>query len=178
MDAIPHLSSHGTGSFERDHFKKLGENVIFEPGCLVFHPERIEIGDRVYVGHYAILKGYHKGLLRIGNGTWIGQGAFLHAAGDLLLGERVGVGPGVKIITSFHEEGKGTQPVMDGVLCFKSVVVEDGADIGVGAIVLPGVRVGKGSLIGAGSVVTRDVEPGWIVAGNPARPLRRRGQPS
>ncbi len=53
----------------------------------------------------------------------------------------------------------------------RPVVIEDDAWIGIGAIVLKGVRVGRGARVGAGSVVTRDVPPGTAVAGNPARPL-------
>src|SRR5437762_1667263 len=53
-------STHGTGAIDRSRFDRLGENVIFEPGALAFHPERIRIGRNVYVGHYAILKGYYK----------------------------------------------------------------------------------------------------------------------
>jgi len=54
------------------------------------------------------------------------------------------------------------------------VHIEDDADLGVGAIVLPGVRVGRGAQVGAGAVVTRDVPPYAVVAGNPARVLRER----
>lgn len=53
------------------------------------------------------------------------------------------------------------------------VVIEDGAWVGVGAIILPGVTVGAKSVVGAGSVVTKDVAPFTIVAGNPARPIGR-----
>ena len=52
--------SHGTGQFTVADFCSLGEGVIFEPGVLVFHPENVEIGQHVYVGHYTILKGYYK----------------------------------------------------------------------------------------------------------------------
>lgn len=169
------MRSHGTGAFAPEQFALLGKDVVFETGCLVFHPERIEIEDSVYVGHGAMLKGYHKGWMRIGAGSWIGQGAFLHSAGDLTIGRRVGIGPGAKLFTSFHDEGDGSGPVMDGELVFRSIVIEDGADIGVGAVILPGVTVGAGSIVGAGAVVTKDVAPGTIVAGNPARPHRRRG---
>ena len=54
-----------------------------------------------------------------------------------------------------------------------SIVIEDGAWIGAGAIILPNVVVGARSVVGAGSVVTRSVPPGCVVAGNPARLLRR-----
>jgi acetyltransferase-like isoleucine patch superfamily enzyme len=57
---------------------------------------------------------------------------------------------------------------------FAPIVVEDDSDIGVGAIILPGVRIGRGAQIGAGAVVTRDVPAYAVAAGNPARVLRMR----
>lgn len=167
--------SHGTGAFTPADLARCGQGVVFEPGVLVFHPEHVEIGDDVYVGHYAILKGYHKNRLVVGPRTWIGQQAFLHAAGGLTIGERVGIGPGVKILTSTHRlPADPAAPIMDGELELAPVVLEDGCDLGVGAIVLPGVTVGRGAQIGAGAVVTRDVPAGAIAAGVPARVIGSR----
>jgi len=166
--------SHGSGRFQPSELAKCGVRVVFEEGVLVFHPERIEIADDVYVGHHAILKGYHRGTLRIGAGSWIGQQCFLHAAGDITIEEDVGVGPAVKILTSTHEEPGREQPIMAGKLRFAPVTLELGCDIGVGAIILPGVRVGRGALVGAGAVVTHDVPAYAIVAGVPARVMRSR----
>jgi acetyltransferase-like isoleucine patch superfamily enzyme len=56
------------------------------------------------------------------------------------------------------------------------VVIEDGAFIGVNAVLLPGVRIGKAAVVGAGAIVTHDVPAGTIVAGNPARVIRRMGE--
>lgn len=149
--------------------------MVFEPGVLVFHPEHIEIGDDVYVGHQAILKAYHLNRMVIGARSWIGQQAFLHSAGGITIGVRVGVGPGVKIITSSHElPGDPALPIMDGALRFAAVVLEDGCDIGVGAVILPGVTVGRGAQIGAGAVVSRSVPAGAVAAGVPARVIRTR----
>ena len=163
-------SSHGSGQIDREQLSACGHSVVIEDGALIFHPENVEIGDEVYIGHYAILKGYYKNALRIGARSWIGQGAFLHSAGGLTIGERVGIGPGAKIITSQHEiPASPDVPVMDGQLLFAPVTLEDGCDLGVGAIVLPGVRIGKGAQVGAGAVVTQAVPAGAIVAGVPAR---------
>lgn len=149
---------------------------MFEEGVRVFHPERVWIGADVYVGHDTILKGYHDGDLRIGDGSWIGQQCFFHSAGDLSIGENVGVGPGVKILTSIHQEAGRSVPILHAPLTFASVQVEDDVDLGIGAIVLPGVIVGRGAQVGAGAVVTRDVPPYAVVAGNPARVLRFRSE--
>jgi acetyltransferase-like isoleucine patch superfamily enzyme len=166
--------SHGSGTPDTSKLARLGTDVIFEAGVLIFHPENIEIGDNVYVGHYTILKGYYKNKMVIGNGTWIGQQCFFHSAGGLRIGRNVGVGPAVKIITSHHEGKETSLPILHTPLVFEPVVIEDDADIGTGAIILPGVTVGKGSQVGAGAVVSADVEPYTVVGGVPARLIRRR----
>lgn len=166
--------SHGDGRFTRDQLAAIGEHVIFEDGVRVWHPETIEIGDNVYIGHDAMLKGYHLGRMVIGDDTWIGQGAFLHSAGSLRIGQRVGVGPMVKVLTSSHRDEGRDHPVLGSPLEFAQVVIGDDVDLGIGSIVLPGVTIGRGVLVGAGAVVVRDVEPYAVVAGNPARVIRMR----
>lgn len=167
-------STHGTGRFSPADFKKLGRNVVFEEGVLVFHPENIVIGDNVYIGHNTILKGYYKGEMAIGDHTWIGQGCFFHSAGDLTIGRAVGIGPMVKIITSTHHEGELAEPVLFQDVAFSRVVIGDGGDIGIGSVIMPGVTIGEGAIIGAGSVVVRDVEPYSVAAGVPAKIIRKR----
>lgn len=168
------IKSHGTGRATRKQFAHIGENVVIERGVLVFHPEHIHIGDNVYIGHNSILKGYYKNSMIIGNGTWIGQQCFFHSAGGITIGADVGIGPAVKIITSFHQGVPEGIPIMKSPLVFKPVIIEDGADIGVSSTILPGVTIGKGAQVGAGAVVTSDVDPYTIVAGVPARFMRNR----
>jgi acetyltransferase-like isoleucine patch superfamily enzyme len=166
--------SHGSGALDISKFARLGKDVVFEAGVLVFHPENIEIGDGVYVGHGAILKGYHKNKMLIGDGTWVGQQCFFHSAGGIKIGRNVGVGPGVKIITSYHEAKDKEKPIIHTPLVFEPVTIEDDADIGTGAVVLPGVTIGRGAQVGAGTVVTENVDPYTVVGGVPARFIRRR----
>jgi len=166
--------SHGTGDFNPTQFASLGHNVVFESGVLVFHPENIEIGDNVYVGHHSILKGYYRNKMLIGSGTWIGQQCFFHSAGGLTIGCNVGIGPAVKIITSYHSEGAIDLPILHSPVEFSPVVIGDNCDVGVGAIILPGVMIGVGVQIGAGAVVTHSLENYAVVAGVPARVLRYR----
>ena len=167
--------SHGTGAFSPSDLARLGTGVVFESGVLVFHPENVEIGNDVYVGHQAILKAYHVNKMTIGDGTWIGQQCFFHSAGGLAIGRNVGIGPGVRIVTSAHRLDQLDRPILRSDVSFAAVVIEDDADIGVGAILLPGVHIGRGVQVGAGAVVTADVADYAIVAGVPARPIGSRG---
>ena len=166
--------SHGDGKLDTGKIRKLGKNVIFETGALVIHPENIEISDNVYIGHYAILKAYHKNTMKIGENSWIGQQCFFHSAGGITIGKNVGIGPKVTIITSQHREEELDKPLIWCDQELEEVIIEDDCDIGTGAIILPGVRIGKGSVVGAGAVVTKDVPPYTIVAGVPAKILRKR----
>ncbi len=166
--------SHGDGSFSTNDFASIGPNCVFEAGVLVFHPQSISLGENVYVGHQTILKGYHRNTMQIGDHTWIGQGCFFHSAGGLTIEHDVGIAPSVRILTSVHDEAPQCVPVSGAALQFASVHIETGADIGIGAIILPGVRIGRGAIVGAGSVVNRDVPAFAVVAGVPARVLRYR----
>jgi len=166
--------SHGNGEFELKDFGKIGSNVIFENGVLVFHPENIELGNNVYVGHNAILKGYYKNLMRIGDNAWIGQNCYFHSAGGIRIGKNVGIGPAVKILTSYHREEGKEKPILFSELEFKQVIIEDDSDIGIGSVILPGVEIGKGVQIGAGAVVTKSIPDYAVAVGNPARIIRIR----
>lgn len=78
------------------------------------------------------------------------------------LGDGVFVGPHACFTNDKHPRATGDWEVTP-------TVVEDGASIGAGAVILCGVRVGRGAMVGAGAVVTKDVPPGMLVVGNPAR---------
>lgn len=169
--------SHGTGRYSRSELGSCPDSVVLEEGVLIFHPENVFLDEDVYVGHCAMLKGYYKNTLRIGRGAWIGQSVFMHAAGGIEIGQNVGIGPKAMLLTSSHELDAGElhsdTPILHRPLRFAPVRLEDGCDLGVGAIILPGVTVGRLAQVGAGAVVTRDVPPRSIVAGNPARVLRQ-----
>lgn len=166
--------THGKGLLDRTKFNKLGKAVVFERGVYVFHPENISIGDNVYIGHNTFLKAYCKNSIVIGNDTWVGQDCFFHGAGGINIGRAVGIGPCVKILTSYHQEESLNQPLIFSKIICEKVTIADGCDIGIGSIILPGIRIAKGSIVGAGSVVTKDVPAYTVVVGNPARVLRKR----
>jgi acetyltransferase-like isoleucine patch superfamily enzyme len=155
--------------------KSFGNGVKVGVGVLVLHPNTFEIGDAVFIGNQTFLQGRHDGRCVIGAHTWIGPQSYFDCR-DMELGEYVGWGPGAKVLGSEHTGDPVDVPIIKTDLVIKPVRVEDGADIGVNAVLLPGVRIGKGAIIGAGSVVTRDthVPANAIYAGVPARFLKSR----
>ena len=104
-----------------------------------------------------------------------GSECFFHSAGDIIIGKNVGIGPGVKIITSAHADEGVQKPILHSRVEFAAVEIEDNSDIGIGAILLPGIVIGEGAQVGAGAVVTQDVPRYAVVTGVPARLLRMRG---
>ncbi len=166
------MKSHGTG-LPPWEFALKGENCVFETAVLVFHPENISLGDRVYIGHQTILKAYYKNTLKVGSGTWIGQQCFIHSAGGLEIGENVGIGPGVKILTSQHELLDSDLPIMHQEIEFTPVRIGMGCDIGANAVILPGVILGEFCQVGAGAVVTKSFPDHSVLTGVPASLQRK-----
>jgi maltose O-acetyltransferase len=94
--------------------------------------------------------------------------------GDVHIGAGVIMGPGCYFITGDHPVPADYGRFRELKSTTAPIHVEDDVFLGGRVIVLPGVRIGRGAAVGAGSVVTRDVAPGATVAGNPAREIRRR----
>ncbi len=167
--------SHGNGRWTPGDFGRLGEGTHIEATVLVFHAGNVEIGAGVYIGHHTILKGYHKNRMVIGDECWIGEQCYFHAAGGITIGCKVGIGPGVKILTSHHAEEGIEKPIIESRIDVEPVEIGDHSDVGIGAIILPGVTIGRGVQVGAGAVVTCDLPDYAVAAGVPARLLRKRG---
>lgn len=107
------------------------------------------------------------GRLLIGDRVFVNQGSVLHADLSLTIGSRVFIGDGVAISdTDFHEVDPGlgvrTEPV----------VIGDGVWLARAVVVLPGARIGEGTVVAAGSVVRGELAPWVVAAGSPARPVR------
>lgn len=153
------------------------EGTIIEKTVKVFSPKTIYIGRETYIGHDAKLYGYpynsSKSII-IGDRCWIGYNVILSGAGGIIIGNRVGIGPGVQIYSSEHDLGQGYPLIMDNPLTFKPVLIEDGVDIGAGSLIRSGVHIGKWAQIGIGSVVIENVRENAIYAGNPAKFIRFR----
>jgi len=127
---------------------QIGEHSIIEPPFYCVYGQNIHIGDHVFINiQCTILDG-----------------------GKVSIGHHVMIGPSVQIYTSAHDLRAESR--IQGWEVAKSITIEDNVWIGGGAILLPGVRVGKNAVVGAGAVVSRDVPANTVVAGNPARVIR------
>ena len=148
--------------------KKLGSGVTIQRNVSVIHPETFEIEDRVFIGEQTILQGRFDGRCVIGVGVWIGPQSYFDAR-DLVIEDYVGWGPGAKVLGSEHTGFPTNIPLTHTDLQIVPVRIGAGADVGVNAVILPGVSVGRGAIVGAGAIVTRDVPEFAKVAGVPAR---------
>jgi acetyltransferase-like isoleucine patch superfamily enzyme len=153
--------------------RRCGHGLRVGPGVGLRHVETFEIGDGVVIGEQAVIQGRFDGSCIIGDKVWIGPQAYLDAR-DLVIGDYVGWGPGAKALGSTHTGEPVELPVIATDLLIAPTVIEAWADIGVNAVLLPGVTVGKGAIVGAGAIVTKDVPPFAKVAGAPARVIGHR----
>lgn len=124
-----------------------GSDVVFDTTTRFKYPERIQMGQRIMIGPEVVIG----------------------AMGGINMGDDVRLSRGV-ILETATLDLSATLPYPHNA---KPIVLEPGVWVGTNAIVLSGVRVGQGAVIGAGSVVTRDVAPSSVVAGNPAREISK-----
>lgn len=153
--------------------RRLGNGVSVGATVGFKHIETFEIGNGVFIGAQTYIQGRFDGSCVIGDHVWIGPQSYFDAR-NLVIEDYVGWGPGAKVLGSLHTGVPVNVPIIRTDLTIKPVTIGAWADIGTNAVVLPGVTIGKGSIVGAGAVVTSDVPEFAIVAGVPARFLRWR----
>lgn len=111
----------------------------------------------------------------LGDYSGIGIKSELNGFGGIIIGKYVSMGPEVVVYTCNHSTKRTDIPIqMQGYDELKPVTIEDDVWIGRRVIILPGVTIGKGSVIGAGAVVSKDIPPYSIAVGVPARPVKNR----
>lgn len=129
---------------------KLGEHVTIEPRVYVGSGQDIVLGDHVQVNEGCRLR-------------------------NVRMGHHVMIAPDVAMLNlGHHTESTDIPMMMQGTRVYPPTVVEDDVWIGMRALIMPGIRIGQGAIVAAGSVVVKDVEPYAVVGGNPARVIKRR----
>jgi acetyltransferase-like isoleucine patch superfamily enzyme len=157
---------------------RLGKNVFVGDRVIIYQAKDggpVELGDHVYIYRDTIIETGYGGYLTLGSHSSIHPRCQLNAyLGSIHIGRGVDIAPNCAFYSYDHGIA-ADRPIREQPLETKGdIVIEDHAWLGVGVIVLSGVRIGKGAVIGAGSVVTRDVPDGAIVAGSSARVVKMR----
>ena len=179
-------------------FKSVGRGVIFGKGVVLRHPRRITLGNRVAIDDYGLLDASgagdegvivgddviisrncvvqgKTGPVVIGDKTDIGCNSFIGSIKGIFIGHSVLIAGNCYIGGGRYISDRLDIPMMEQGLYSKGpVVIGDDVWLGAGAIVLDGVRIGKGCIIGAGAVVTKDLPDYAIAIGVPAKVTKMR----
>jgi acetyltransferase-like isoleucine patch superfamily enzyme len=141
--------------FVRRMLGACGKHPVFHTNVRITSPKKLKIGDRCAFG----------------------QGTFLTCGGGITMGNDVATGPDAKIWSVNHIFEDPDVPWMKQGFEHKEVIIEDDVWIGASTFVKPGVRIGKGAIISAGTILSKSVPPFAIVAGNPGRVVGWRKRP-
>ncbi|NEQ84737.1 MAG: acyltransferase [Moorea sp. SIO2I5] len=156
----------------------LGNRVIVENNVTLkcnLEYSAIHIGDRSIIRSSAMLISA-QGKIKIGSDCSVNPFCFLYGAGDLVIGNWVRIATHTVIVTSNYTFDDLDMPIDLQPSTKKGVIIEDDVWIGAGVRILDGCRIGKGSVIGAGTVLTKSVEPYSVVVGVPGKVIRKRGE--
>jgi acetyltransferase-like isoleucine patch superfamily enzyme len=158
--------------FVNPFFHKRGKGSVIRSRTRmdVFPWNRFEMGALTTIESFALVNN-GSGHVLLGDRVRIGVGSIV--LGPVTMGNGSGLGQHVFVSGFNHGYSDATKNSSVQPLVIKETVIEEEAHIGANSVVLPGVRIGKRSQIGAGSVVTKDIPPFSIAAGNPARVLKK-----
>ncbi|MGQ0644876.1 MAG: acyltransferase [Elusimicrobiota bacterium] len=150
--------------------------------CLVSARADLQLSSQIRLSPGVNIRPYVRlitttGAITLGKHCGVNSFTMLAAgSAPIAVGDYVNIGPNVTLIAGNYGFDDPDTPMMFQKKTDLGIVVEDDVWIGAGAVILDGVRLGRGCVIGAGAVVTRDVPPLSIAVGNPARVVRRRGE--
>ncbi len=153
----------------------LGKSLRIRGSLIIRGPGEVFIGDRVYIdgrGHPVTLFTYDKGaIISIGSNSFI-DGTRFGCQKRISISKYAILGDARIMDTDFHSISPNRWS-SDALVESNPVIVEENVWIGAAAAVLKGVRIGNNSVVGFGSVVTKDVPSNCVVAGNPARVVKK-----
>lgn len=177
------LKRHGDGEvfieslceIKNPHWVSVGGNNLFQRGSVILadSPNSIFIGKESCICRYSVVQSVG-GFIRIGNRTQIGDFCNLYGQGGLTIGNDVMIASCVQVVPNQHTYNDLSRTIRENPEKSYGIVIEDDVWIGTNVAILDGVKIGRGAIIGAGSVVSRDVAAFSIVAGVPAREIKRR----
>ena len=152
--------------------------VRFAPGLSLTSCRRMRLGRGVRIGRGCFLTA-DDGVLELDDNVALSPCVHVSAdSGRVIIGAHTAIGPGTVIRAANHCFARVDLPIMRQGHTPGQVVIETDVWIGANCVITPDVRIGRGAVVGAGAVVTRDVEPFHIVGGVPARVIGRRGESS
>jgi len=182
------LRMEGVAAIENGVRLRFASNIRLGPGVYLDHgvylhacPNGITIGEGTFVMNHAELHVYnfrgipHSGI-HVGKNSLIGEFTVIRGQGGVSIGDRVYTSPHVQIAAVNHVFDDPTRPFVEQGITAQGITIEDDVWIGAAAVITDGVTVGKGAVVAAGAVVTKDVPPHTVVAGVPARVIRRVGE--
>lgn len=137
-------------------FNHFGENADFRPGAYAIACSKISIGKKVVIRPTTMLFAEP-----------------IYEGGEIIIEDDVLIGSGVHIYTSNHKFDNLDIPIAQQGYSVKKVCLKKGCWVGANVIILPGVTIGEHSVIGAGSIVTKDVPSFVFAAGNPTKIIRK-----
>lgn len=167
---IKSIFSNGTmvlrGILNKWKFDKSGRLLRMERGVRVMKNNgTVTLGDRVLLHRHVKLSAYG-GRIEIGSNSYIGDRTEIHS------GELVKIGDGVNIAWDCNILDRDYHAFESDKEVVKPVIIENNVWIGVRSTILKGVTIGEGAVVAAGSVVTKNVPPKCLVAGNPAKVIK------
>lgn len=161
---------------------QLGKNVYLDQGVYLHAlPGGISIGEGTFLMHHTTLhvfnfRGLPQAGITIGKNCFLGEFNIIRGQGGVHIGNDVYTGPMVQIVAVNHVYNNPDVPIREQGITAQGIVIEDDVWLGANVVVVDGVTIGRGSIIGAGSVVTANIPPYSIAVGTPAKPVKDRRQ--
>jgi galactoside O-acetyltransferase len=157
-------------------FKHRGKNVTIYDTAKIIHPENISLGDEVIIADFSFLYAVGEGI-EIGNFCHLTEHSIIQSGGLVKFNDFSAIGPRTTILAASDDyEGNGfiglTALNDYRKLHYEAVILGRHAHIGMGCIIMPGVTIGEGCSIGAGSLVTKSMPPWTICYGSPCKPIK------